>query len=297
MKKNDHDTENPDVRLIARFHAIREKTEVTPEAVRLFQHIIYNHYSRISRNFPWRETRNPYRILVSEIMLQQTPIERVVDKYKLFIKTFPNFRSLSEASLAEVLKVWQGLGYNRRAMALKKISEIVTKTYHNKLPTSQHELLKLPGIGPYSAAAITAFAFNEPSVFIETNIRRVFIHFFFPKTNAVADTKLFPLVEKTLDRNDPRSWYYALMDYGVMLGKSVPNPNRRSAHYQKQSRFDGSNRQIRGMILQALVNMNGITERQLMTTLNTDKKRVRKNLEQLEQEGFLKKQGKRFRIA
>jgi A/G-specific adenine glycosylase len=297
MKKKDHDAKNPDAHLIARFHAIRKKTGITPKAVRLFQRIIYNHYSRMRRSLPWRKTRNPYRILVSEIMLQQTQIERVIDKYRLFIKTFPDFRSLSESSLADVLKVWQGLGYNRRAIALKKISEIVITTYHNKLPKSQKELLKLPGIGLYSAAAITAFAFNEPAVFIETNIRRVFIHFFFPRKNAVADKELFPLVEKTLDRKDPRNWYYALMDYGVMVGKSAPNPNLRSAHYQRQSRFEGSNRQIRGMILQTLINNDGITERELMNTLNTDNKRVKKNLEQLEQEGFLRKKGKRFRIA
>ncbi len=297
MKKNDDASKNGDKRLIARFHTIIRQKGISPEAVRIFQRIIYNHYSRMRRNLPWRKTRNPYRILVSEIMLQQTQIERVTDKYKLFIKTFPDFRSLSEASLADVLKIWQGLGYNRRAIALKKISKIITQTYHNKLPTSQEELLKLPGIGPYSAAAITAFAFNEPAVFIETNIRRVFIHFFFPGKNKVADTELFTLVEKTLDRKDPRNWYYALMDYGVMLGKSVPNPNRRSVHYQRQSRFEGSNRQIRGMILQTIVNNDGITERELMNTLNTDNKRVKKNLEQLEQEGFLRKQGKWFRIA
>ncbi len=297
MKKNDDASKNGDKRLIARFHTIIRQKGISPEAVRIFQRIIYNHYSRMRRNLPWRKTRNPYRILVSEIMLQQTQIERVTDKYKLFIKTFPDFRSLSEASLADILKVWQGLGYNRRAIALKKISKIITQTYHNKLPTSQQELLKLPGIGPYSAAAITAFAFNEPAVFIETNIRRVFIHFFFPGKNKVADTELFTLVEKTLDRKDPRNWYYALMDYGVMLGKSVPNPNRRSVHYQRQSRFEGSNRQIRGMILQTIVNNDGITERELMNTLNTDNKRVKKNLEQLEQEGFLRKQGKWFRIA
>ncbi len=297
MKKNDDASKNGDKRLIARFHTIIRQKGISPEAVRIFQRIIYNHYSRMRRNLPWRKTRNPYRILVSEIMLQQTQIERVTDKYKLFIKTFPDFRSLSEASLADILKVWQGLGYNRRAIALKKISKIITQTYHNKLPTSQQELLKLPGIGPYSAAAITAFAFNEPAVFIETNIRRVFIHFFFPGKNKVADTELFPFVEKTLDRKDPRNWYYALMDYGVMLGKSVPNPNRRSVHYQRQSRFEGSNRQIRGMILQTIVNNDGITERELMNTLNTDNKRVKKNLEQLEQEGFLRKQGKWFRIA
>lgn len=296
-KKNDRDSKNGDERLIARLHTIIKQKGITPEAVRIFHRIIYSHYSRIHRNFPWRKTRNPYRILVSEIMLQQTQIERVIEKYRLFVKTFPDFRSLSEASLADVLKVWQGLGYNRRAIALKKIGEIVAKTYDNKLPNSQKELLKLPGVGHYSAAAITAFAFNQPAVFIETNIRRVFIHFFFPREHTVSDTELFPFVEKTLDRNDPRHWYYALMDYGVMLGKSVPNPNRRSAHYQRQSRFQGSNRQIRGIILRTLINNDRLTEHALMNALNTDHELVRKNLEQLEQEGFLRRQGKRFCIA
>jgi A/G-specific adenine glycosylase len=297
MKKSDHDSKNDGERLIVRFNTIIRGKGITPEAVRIFRKIIYGHYAEIRRNLPWRKTRNPYRILVSEIMLQQTQIERVIEKYRLFIKSFPEFRSLAKAPLADVLKVWQGLGYNRRAIALKKISDIITKTYHNKLPNSQKELLKLPGIGPYSAAAITTFAFNQPAVFIETNIRRVFIHFFFPEKNAVPDTKLFSLVEKTLDRNDPRHWYYALMDYGVMLGKSVPNPNRRSAHYQRQSRFQGSNRQIRGMILQTLIKNDRITEHALMNALNTDNELVKKNLQQLEREGFLRKHGKRIHIA
>ena len=140
-----------------------------------FQKIIYDYYRHHRRSFPWRTTRDPYRIFVSEIMLQQTQAPRVVGKYKLFIKTFPNFTRLARASLGEIYTVWQGLGYNRRALQLKKAAEIVVKKFKGKLPRSVEQLDSLPGIGLATAASIAAFAFNQPTVFIETNIRSVFI--------------------------------------------------------------------------------------------------------------------------
>ncbi|MFQ5841474.1 MAG: A/G-specific adenine glycosylase [Thermodesulfobacteriota bacterium] len=283
--------------LVSDFEASEVTKELTPDAVRAFQKLIYHYYQEHGRTFPWRMTHNPYHILVSEIMLQQTQTERVVEKYGQFINSFPDFSSLAKAPLREILRAWQGLGYNRRAIALKKIAQTVMTRFHGNLPSSLEQLMTLPGIGRATASAICAFAFNQPVVFIETNIRRVFIHHFFQNRNSIMDTEILPLVEKTLDTSNPGKWYFALMDYGVMVKKERQNPNRRSAHYQKQTPFEGSNRQIRGMILKALAIEHDISETEITKRLDTTPERVRKNLIQLQEEGFLKKKGNRFTIV
>jgi len=279
------------------FEGIMGESDLAPDVVRSFQKSIYHYYRENGRAFPWRTTHNPYHILVSEIMLQQTQTERVAEKYGQFINAFPDFRSLAKAPLREVLLLWQGLGYNRRAVALKEIARTVMTKFHGNLPSSLDDLMSLPGIGRATASAISAFSFNEPTVFIETNIRRVFIHHFFENENSIRDTEILPLVEKTLDTSNPRKWYYALMDYGVMLKKQHRNPNRKSAHYQRQSPFEGSNRQIRGMILKILVMKANVSEQEIVRRLKINPERVRKNLVQLQKEGFIEKKGNRFTIA
>jgi len=246
---------------------------------------------------PWRRTKDPYRILISEVMLQQTQVERVLTKYREFIRAFPNFSTLAKAELSEVLKVWQGMGYNRRGIALKRLAEIVMQGHNGKLPSDPEELIKLPGIGRYSAAAIHTFATNRPTLFIETNIRRVYIHFFFEDREGIWDEEIMPLVEKTMDRENPREWYYALMDYGVKLKKEVTNPNRRSAHYTKQSRFEGSQRQVRGMILKAVLQNPGISRASLRKKLAIVPNNFDQILDGLVAEGFLKKAGNKILIA
>ena len=253
----------------------------------LFQNIIYGHYHAHGRNFPWRQTTDPYHILVSEIMLQQTQTERVINYYGPFIGQFPDFRTLANAKLKDVLKHWQGLGYNRRAICLKKAAEEVVIRYRGKLPESFDEIVTLPGIGTATAGAILAFAFNKPLAFIETNIRRVFIHFFFQDRQDIRDGEILPLVKKTLDGDNPRQWYYALMDYGAMLKKNVSNPNRRSAHYTRQAPFDGSERQIRGMIIRQLITRHDMFEQELIDMIDDDPARIKKNLHRLKEEGFL----------
>jgi A/G-specific adenine glycosylase len=188
--------------------------------IRKFQKIILQHYEKHARAFPWRQTRDPYQIFVSEIMLQQTPVDRVIEKYKKFIFVFPDVFSLACAPLAKVFKAWLGLGYNRRAIALKKSAEIITKKFKGKLPESEKELLTLPGVGKYTAAAISVFAFNRPVILLETNVRTVFIHFFFEDKTEVKDSEIIPLIQTTLDTTNSRRWYNALMDYGVMLKKN-----------------------------------------------------------------------------
>ena len=260
------------------------------QKIRDFQKTIYSYYKTNGRKLPWRKTRDPYKILVSEIMLQQTQVHRVLQKYAEFIKRFPTFRVLAKASLPQVLHAWQGLGYNRRALALKKIAEIVEREYGGRLPKSLELLQKLPGIGPATAASISAFAWNAPSVFIETNIRTVFIHFFLKNKKVVRDEEIGKLVLQTLNRNHSREWYWALMDYGAMLKQNGVKYNPRSAHYTKQGKFIGSNREVRGKILRALIAYPQVSIQNLKEKIEIPKKRLSPILNTLTREGFIKKQ-------
>jgi len=275
---------------------IKKTKPPTPARVRAFQKKIHDYYGSHGRDLPWRKTRDPYRILISEIMLQQTQVDRVIDKYKEFLTAFPDFRSLATARLKKLLSVWQGMGYNRRALALQKLAQKVMDDHQGKLPSDPKLLIDLPGIGKYTAGAVSAFAFNKPVVFMDTNIRRVFIHEFFHDRENIHDDEIMPLVEKTLDTVSPRNWYNALMDYGTMLKKEQGNPNRRSAHYARQSPFENSNRQVRGRILKILVSESQLSVSQIAKKIGTDPERIEKNLVQLVEEGFIRKKGKQFRI-
>lgn len=223
------------------------------DSITRLRRLVYAYYEQHGRDLPWRKTSDPYRILVAEVMLQQTQVDRVVPRYVSFIQRFPDFASLASASSSDVLREWQGMGYNRRALSLQKAATGVIASHGGVLPQDKAALMKLPGVGSYSASAIRAFAFNLPDAFIETNIRTVFIHHFFPEEARVTDAEIMPIVEMAVDRDDPRRWYQALMDYGVML-KQQDNASRRSAHYRPQSGFKGSRRQARGEILRVLLN-------------------------------------------
>jgi A/G-specific adenine glycosylase len=221
---------------------------------REFIKTVYTYYRKHGRSFPWRDTRDAYKIFVSEIMLQQTQADRVVEKYNLFIKKFPTITILASAPLSEVLAMWKGLGYNRRAKYVQMTAQIITEKYNGVFPRDKKLLMELPGIGSATAGDILAFAFNVPEIVVETNIRTVFIHHFFPETEKslrtkISDTELLPLIEHTLDTKDPRSWYYALMDYGSMLKRTVGNASKRSSTYARQSTFKGSKRQLRAQVL------------------------------------------------
>jgi A/G-specific adenine glycosylase len=259
--------------------------------VRAFQKAILAHHRANPRPMPWRETHDPYRILISEIMLQQTQVERVKTKYAEFLAAFPTLHDLAGAPLPHVMGVWQGLGYNRRALALKRCAVEIMERFAGQFPATIKELESLPGIGPYTARAVAAFAYGTAEAFIETNIRAVFIHFFFHNRDKVGDREIMPLVAATLYRANPRTWHYALMDYGVMLKQSHPNPGRRSAHHARQSRFEGSNRQLRSRMLRTVMGNPGITAKALAELLGAEPEAVRRNLEAMEREGFLSKQG------
>lgn len=262
----------------------------TLSAVR-FQKIIYDYYRLHKRDLPWRKTRDPYRILISEVMLQQTQVERVISKYRAFIKAFPGFCSLANAKIGSVLKVWQGLGYNRRAKSLRDIAQIVIRDHGGRLPESVELLETFPGIGTATASAICVFAFNRAIPFIETNIRRTFLHFFFQGQRNVRDSQILPLVSATMDEARPREWYYALMDYGVKLRREYPGILTKSAQYKKQSPFQGSDRQVRGTILKVLISQSSITEAKLAMICGIARGKLIRNLVELQKEGFIIRKG------
>jgi A/G-specific adenine glycosylase len=230
-------------------------------------------------------------------MLQQTQVERVHDKYLEFIKTFPDFDALARAPQKDVLAMWQGLGYNRRALALKKLAQDIVSHYDGRLPNDIQTLGSLSGIGKTTAGAILAFAFNIPSVFIETNIRRVFIHAFFGEEEGVKDAKILPLVEATIDRKNPRKWYWALMDYGSMLKREVENPNRRSAHYTRQPSFEGSDRRIRGLVIKTLLKDNALSAETLSEATSVSNNHLMRILAVLMDEGFICQKNGLYKIA
>lgn len=254
-----------------------------------FKEFIWNFYWQNKRDFAWRNIDNSYYVVVSEIMLQQTQTSRVVTKYEEFIAAFPTFHDLACASLRDVLSVWQGLGYYRRARFLHQLSQKVVNEYAGILPQNPKILQTFPGIGPGTAGSICAFAFNQPTVFIETNIRTVFIHSFFRDKNNVSDKELLPLIAQTVDHENPREWYYALMDYGVLLKSCQINPSRKSAHYTKQSKFEGSDRQIRAKILKLITEKEKILHKDILNIINQDIERIEKIIDQLIAEDFIKK--------
>ncbi len=255
---------------------------------------IWDYYYQHQRDLPWRKTTDPYKILISEVMLQQTQVSRILQKYPIFIKTFPDFESLAKANLSDVLQVWKGTGYNRRALYLKQLAKIVVEKYNGILPDDLNVLETLPGIGHATASAVITYAFNKPIPFIETNTRRVFIYFFFPDKKSVRDKEIMKIVEKTLDRNNPREWYWALMDYGAMLAKTISNPNRKSTHYTVQSKFEGSNRQLRGRIISYLLEVKSAHKKRLERLFGDN--RLNHTLTTLMKEGFVIEKNGEFSI-
>lgn len=256
----------------------------------------YQLYGR--HDLPWRLPEpdghfEAYRVLVSEIMLQQTQVRRVVPKYDAFIQRFPTAGSLARASLGDVLVAWQGLGYNRRAKFLWQAAQRIVTELSGRLPDNQAVLEMLPGVGANTAGAIRAYAFNVPTVFIETNIRTVFIYHFFQGRVAVHDTAIRELVRATLNEHAPRTWYWSLMDYGAHLKETSGNASRASKSYTIQTKFEGSLRQIRGRILKLLARAP-IQEAELLIAL--DDMRSEDVLRTLLAEGLIRKQGARYEL-
>ena len=262
-----------------------------------FRNDVYSYYDASGRHdLPWRHTSEPWQILVSEVMLQQTQVDRVREKYREFFDAFPTVRDLAYAPVSELLAVWKGLGYNRRALNLQRSAQMILSTFDGQLPSEHDDLVRLPGIGPATASAIRTYAFKQPEVYIETNIRAVFIHHFFGEMSDVHDDQIRPIVEHALDRDEPFKWYSALMDYGTALKKKYGNPTRRSKHYTKQSKFEGSNRQLRSQILTAVMESDGMTVAALDTKLEGERQSIKTNCESMVLEGFLVKDKRTYRV-
>ena len=263
--------------------------QLTSSDIRDFHDEVWEAYGKLHRDLPWRVaeadgTFVPYKILVSEIMLQQTQVSRVVPKYQTFLQTFPTARILADSPLGEVLRQWSGLGYNRRAKYLCDSAKVIAQT-HSPLPDKMF-WQSLPGVGVNTAGAIMVYAYNQPEVFIETNIRTVFLHHFFEDAEHVTDKSISDYVAATLDKSNPREWYWALMDYGNFLKQQRLNHLQQSTQYRKQPPFAGSLRYLRGQVLRQLGSSDQTFE-SLELTLNDD--RLPTVLEALTREGLIKK--------
>ena len=227
-----------------------------------FRALVLARGRELYRDLPWRRTRDPYAIWISEVMLQQTQTTRVDGRWQRWLERFPTVDALAAADAADVLDEWQGLGYNRRALSVLRAAQAVSAA-GGMMPAETAALEALPGIGPATAAGIRAFAFDLPGVYLETNVRTVFLHELYPNAESVPDRELVPLVRDTCPpdasdpEDDPRTWYYALLDYGAYLKRTVPNPSRRSRGHTRQSRFEGSHRQKRAELLRVLLAHRG----------------------------------------
>lgn len=255
--------------------------------VMAFRSVVLTYFREHGRVLPWRNTDDPYEILVSEFMLQQTQVPRVLKAYPVFLSRFPSVHRLAEVSQPDVLVAWQGLGYNRRALYLHRTARQVVDGYSGIIPDDVSRLERFPGIGHATASAICAFAYNQPTVFIETNIRTVFIHHFFAGEPTVSDKDILPLVDQTVDTDDPRIWYHALMDYGVALKGAFGNPSRRSTSYTRQSPFQGSDRQLRSSILRIILAEKRISDHRLTTRICADRNRLNRIVASLIEDGFI----------
>jgi A/G-specific adenine glycosylase len=262
------------------------------EEIAAFRRLVLQRGRELYRDLPWRRTHDPYAILLSEVMLQQTQVIRVVPRYERWMGRFPTIDALAAASLGDVLDEWQGLGYNRRAVSLKRTADEVSERLAGQLPSDEEALRALPGVGPATAAGVLAFAFEQPSLYLETNVRAVFLHELFSDAAGVRDREIAPLVAAAVaeaaDKGvSPREWYYALLDYGAWLKRTVPNPSRRSAHHAPQSRFEGSKRQKRARLLRAVLRAGSAHTEELAAETGVEPDLAAELLRTLADEGFL----------
>ncbi len=260
---------------------------------------VKKHYRVLGRHdLPWRAVQTPYTVFVSEVMLQQTQVHRVLPKYTAFMKRFPTLPSLSSASLSSVYSYWQGLGYNRRAKYLRDAAKIIVKEYRGVMPKEKRLLESLPGIGPYTAGAILAFAYGNPGPFVETNLRTAVLYHVFRGKDKVRDEEVLSVLKQLRPRagSESRNWYAALMDYGAHLKRSGVRLNQKSAHHTKQSKFEGSLRQVRGATLRELRSAKK-TEIALFETLPYSKKKIRQALLQLNNEDLIRGTGGKWSLA
>ena len=283
------------------FSARRPPKDPKNARIAAFIEKVWSYWKEKGRHdLPWRKTSDPYKVLVSEIMLQQTQVQRVIGKYHEFLREFPNVHALARSHLASVLRVWSGMGYNRRAKYLHDAAKVIVQKHRGSVPVLYSELVKLPGVGDYSAKAVRVFAYNLPEVLIETNVRAVFLHHFFPFSKNVADAALGRYIALVISGQNPRTIYSALMDYGSRLKQLHPNPSRRSKHHVKQSKFEGSLRQARGAILRALhpgARAVNSLRSDLEKSSRSDRDSLRIALASLARDGLIQKKRGNWQIA
>ena len=234
-----------------------------------FQELVWQKGQELYRDMPWREDTRPYYVLVSELMLQQTQVSRVIPKFEAFVEAFPNEHTLANASLADVLRLWQGLGYNRRAKYLHDAAKMISNELDGEWPATAEALMKLPGVGVNTAGAIMTYAYNQVSPFIETNVRTVYFFHFFDTEEAIKDAQIQDILRETTDPEHPREFYWALMDYGAWLKASGVRNIAMSHGYKKQSPLEGSVRQVRGRIIAELAEQD-MSEARLKQKIEAD---------------------------
>lgn len=258
---------------------------------------MWEYYAEHGRHaLPWRKSYNPYKILVSELMLQQTQVERVMPYFKAWMRKYPNVRALAKAPLADVLRQWQGLGYNRRAKFLHGAAKEIVAKYDGRIPEDAAILESIWGIGSYTAHAVVAFAYNHDAIVIETNIRTAIIHHFFADREGVTDEEVGEMLKKALPRGRSREWYSALMDYGAHLKRSGVRINAKSKGYAKQSAFEGSGRQARGALLRHLAKAPE-GKMKLMRILPPERRpQLEEQLQKLVREGMVERKGSVYRL-
>ncbi|MFW9845721.1 MAG: Fe-S cluster assembly protein HesB [Candidatus Thorarchaeota archaeon] len=270
-------------------------SKISSDSIRGFQKKVMDWWEENARDLPWRRDPSPYNVLVSEVMLQQTQVSRVVPKYNEFTKAFPNMESLASAETKELLKVWSGLGYNRRAIWLREAARQIIE--NGEFPQSMDELRRLKGVGPYTSRSILIFAFNRDLAAVDTNIRRVLIACGFANEEMTA-CQLQEVADILLLTGRSRDWHNALMDYGSDV---LPARSTGIAPTSSQSKFSGSSRQVRGAIIRFLQNVESLSIDQLRLQLEEEgihSKGLDSVLNSLIQEGFIDSIGEHsFRIT
>ncbi|MFW9923541.1 MAG: Fe-S cluster assembly protein HesB [Candidatus Thorarchaeota archaeon] len=258
-------------------------TGIDARRIANFQKKIFSWWEKNKRDLPWRRTVNPYYIMVSEIMLQQTQVSRSIEKYLEFIQTFPSAESLANAKTAEVLKVWSGLGYNRRALWLQEAAQQLIEK--ESFPTTPEELIKLKGIGPYTSRSILIFAFNQDLPTVDTNIRRILIAEGFAQESST-EKELIEIAEKLLPKGQSRDWHNALMDYGALFltaSKTGIKP------LSSQSQFKNSSRYHRGKIVKYLTEKQQATIEDIRKICDLSENDLKTVLDSLEKDNLIKR--------
>ena len=261
-----------------------------------FQNLVLTKGKELYREMPWRSDTHPYNILLSEIMLQQTQVARVLQKYEEFKTAFPTLADLARADFQEVLAHWSGLGYNRRARFLHETAKKLVE--YPSFPDSPEVLQQCPGIGENTAASIVVYAFNKPLVFLETNVRTVLIYTFFQGvTEKIDESVLRNVAEQTLYTNNPRKWYWALMDYGTYLKKTQGNFNKYSKMHTVQSKFEGSFRQKRAAVLRCLLQNGPLTLAEIAEKMDYETSLMEELVTVLQKDKMIVFENNRFCIA